>query len=123
MRGNYALVRQYYCALQAIAQLTHVPWPLIRPESLDDIGIHVRRMRAAELFQHVMHQRLDVIRPLAQWRQVNLKTVDAVKQVGAEGAVTYDCLEIAIGGGDDTHVDLDFANPANAEEGAGFNGA
>ena len=49
-------------------------------------------MTTRELFQNVMHQRLDVFRPIAQRREMDLKTVDAIQQVGAECSVSDDCI-------------------------------
>ena len=60
----------------------------------------------------------NVFRPFTQRRQVNLKTVDAIEQVGAERSIVYHRIEIAVRRRDDANVDFDFAHAADAEEGA-----
>src|SRR5687768_12271354 len=80
-------------------------------------------MCARDLLQQVTRQRFDVLRPLAQRRETDLKTVDAIKQVRTKDAVVYDCFEIAIRGRDDAHVDLNLSHSANAEERSRFDRA
>ena len=52
------------------------------------------------------HQFRNILRPLAQRRYRDRKHVQAVEQVLAEAAVLHVGDEIAVGGGDDAHVDL-----------------
>ena len=73
-------------------------------------------MRAAKVLQHMIHQRLDIFRSIAKRRQVNLKTVDAIKQVRAEGSITHDRIKVAVRGRDDADVDFNFAHTTYAEE-------
>src|SRR5947207_12329402 len=75
-------------------------------------------MRSAKVLQNMIHQRLDVFRAIPKRRQVNLKTVDAIKQVSAKSAVSDHSVEIAIRGGNDADVDFNFAHAAYAEESA-----
>src|SRR6266478_3066376 len=65
-----------------------------------------------------MHQRLDIFGSLAQWRQVNLKTVNAIKKIRAKRSVSHDRIQGAVGRGHDAHVHLNFAHAAHAEKGA-----
>src|ERR1700722_12155767 len=59
----------------------------------------------------------NVFRALAQGRNAKLKLAKAVKEIAAETA-SLDCgFEILIGGGDDAHVDFNFAMAAEAVEG------
>src|SRR4051794_28785078 len=54
---------------------------------------------------------------------MNLKTVDAVKQVSAKRSVTDDCVEISVRRRDDANVDFNFSHPAYAKESARLDGA
>ena len=63
-----------------------------------------------------MHQRLDVFGALAQRRQMNLKTVDAIEQIRAKRSVSHYGINVAVGRRDDAHVDFNFAHAAHAEK-------
>ena len=52
-------------------------------------------------------ERIDLVAPLAQRRHVDLDDLQPVVQVLAELALEHHRLEIAVGGGDDAHVDGD----------------
>src|SRR3954466_2305704 len=78
-------------------------------------------IRAAELLEHMIHQRLNVVRPFAQRGQMNLKTVNAIEQVSAEGAVVDDRIEVAICCRDDAHIDFNLAHATDAKESARLN--
>src|SRR2546423_4212174 len=68
------------------------------------------------MLQDVLRQGLDVFRAIAQRREMNLKTVDAIQQARAERPVTDYRIQIAVCRGDDAYVDFDFADAADAEE-------
>ena len=68
-------------------------------------------------------QWFDVLRTFPQWGQMNLETVDPIEQVGAKRSIADDSIEILIRGGNDAHVDFDFAHAANAEKCARFDRA
>ena len=57
--------------------------------------------------QKMPGQRRDVRRPLAQRRHRDRKHVQAVEQIFAEAARFHVGDQVAIGGGDDAHIDLD----------------
>src|ERR1700747_991806 len=58
----------------------------------------------------------DILRPLAQRRNPQLKLAEAVKQILAEAALAYCGLEVLVGCGDNPDVNLDFAMPTQAVE-------
>ena len=60
-----------------------------------------------EAREEMAHQVRDVLRPLAQRRHRDRKDVQAVEQVLAETALLHVVDQVAVGGRDDAHVDLD----------------
>src|ERR1700685_4783499 len=59
----------------------------------------------------------DVFWAFAQWRNAKLELAEAVKEIAAEAA-GLDCgFEILIGGGDDAHINVDVAIPAETVKG------
>ena len=79
-------------------------------------------MRAADLFQEVTRQRLYVVGTLAQRRERNLESVDAIEEVCAERAVGDDRVQVAIRRGDYPDVYFYFADAAYPLEGARLDG-
>ncbi len=62
-------------------------------------------------------QQQDVLAALAQWRYLQVQHVQAVEQVFAKGTLGDHFLQVAVGGAEDPHVDLDLtvaAHPAKA---------
>src|SRR5690606_35621472 len=57
-----------------------------------------------------------VLEPLAQRRQVDRDDVEAVVEVLAELAVADQLFEVAVGGGDQAHVDAEGLDAADALE-------
>src|SRR5947209_1103135 len=63
-----------------------------------------------------MSQRLYVFGALAQWGQVNLESIYAVKQVCAKLSSAHYFVKIAVRRGDNAYIDFDFAHAADAEK-------
>ena len=106
-------------ALDRVGQLTDVARPGVGLEQLEDFGrepLHRFLERAAQAPEQVVGQRVDVLPALPQGRQVDAQDVDAVVQVFAEAGLTHERLDVAVGGGDDAHVDLDGLVAAQALE-------
>src|SRR5882724_1048252 len=61
-------------------------------------------------------QRLDIFRPLAQRRQIELKAVHPIEQIRPKNSVSNYRIDIAISGGNDANVNFDFAYSANPKE-------
>src|SRR5258708_33827778 len=65
------------------------------------------------MFVHKMlHQHGNVGATLAQRRQLDGKNVEPVKQIFAKPPVSDVLLQIAVGGGDDPHIDVQGVNAA-----------
>src|SRR5438093_10265043 len=103
-------------ALEDVSQLAHVPRPRVAREDLQDVRREAAH-RAPELLveggDEVAGERLDVVRPAAQRRQVDGAHVQAVIQVVAERALPYHVGEVAVGRGDDPDVDADRVGGAD----------
>src|SRR6185312_14535497 len=69
-----------------------------------------------ELTQEVLDEERDVVAALAQGRQRHAHDVEPVEQVFAELALLHQAAEIAVGGDEDAHVDLDGALGADAAQ-------
>jgi hypothetical protein len=71
----------------------------------------------------MLDQQRNVFLALAQRRHMNGDDIQAVIEVLAEEAFLDQALEIAVGGGEDAHVHVDFFRAADAGEGALLKGA
>src|SRR5207237_10512546 len=76
-------VGEQYGALQTVAQLAHVAGPSVSAQSGERVRVDVGWVWAAELLQEIAREWFDIVRAFAQRREVDLKTVDAIEQVGA----------------------------------------
>src|SRR5216110_2346047 len=106
-------------ALHQVLELTHVPRPVVAHEDVDRLGLegllrdaHVVRL----LLREVADQEQEVVAPLAQRGQVHGHHVEAVVEVGAERALLQAERQVAVGGRDDAHVDVDRLGAAHAQE-------
>src|SRR5687768_1197032 len=52
---------------------------------------------------------------------MNLKSIDAVKQIGAKGSIRNHCINVAISCRDDAHVHFNLAHTTHTEKRAGLN--
>ena len=73
-----------------------------------------------ELLQEVIGQQGDVLGPLPQGGHDDLQHAQAEVQVAAEAPFGHVLLQVAVGGGDHAHVDLDRLAAADALEGMPF---
>ena len=110
---------QHQGALDQVLQLADVPWPRVAEQGVDRVGPdrllgdgHGARLGLDE----VADERDQVLAPLAQRRQVHGDHVQPVVEVGAEGAVLDGRRQVAVGGGDDAHVDAQRTLAADAQE-------
>ena len=106
-------------ALDPVAQLSGIARPGIGLEALQH-ACGDRQGRQAELRRELLHEhpreRLDVVDPLAQRRQVDAHDVEPVIEVGAELPGRDPLGEVGIGGGDEAHVDRDLAVRAHGAD-------
>src|SRR5215467_706592 len=66
--------------------------------------------------REVFHQHRDVLFAISQRWHIDGKNVQPVKQVASEGSCVDSRLQVAIGSGDNTHVNGDGLIPADALE-------
>ena len=64
----------------------------------------------------MLDEQRDVFLPLAQRRQMDRNDIQAIEQILAEGSFGHHLLQIAVGRGDDAHVDLGRVRVADALE-------
>src|SRR5215213_1230543 len=81
----------------------------------------VRWLSSRNLFQQVTGKWFDVFRSLTQRRQADLKTVDAIEEIGSEHAIVNYGVEVSIRRSHDANVDLNLAHTTNSEERARLN--
>ena len=66
------------------------------------------------LLQQKVRQSFDVVWTLAKGRNAQLELIEAVVKIAAEAALVDGLFEVRVGGGDDPHIHLHFAAPAQA---------
>src|SRR5271166_3087206 len=113
-RGNVAVGNNHAQLRDQVAQLANVSRPAQTRQQFECIAgeTGVRTQPRKE----VNRKGDDVARPLAQGRDRNVEFGDAVEQVAAECTRVYRGFEIAIGRGNQAHVDGDLAAPAQPIE-------
>jgi hypothetical protein len=66
--------------------------------------------------QQVSCQRYDVVAALSERRNIDLKAVDPIHQIGAKNAFGYGLRFVAVRRGDEPDVDLDLFYAADTEK-------
>ncbi len=120
---NVQLVRhlQGNGALDCVFQLADIARPFVIAESVERIFVDAQNaaVRGGRVFlQKVIGQQRDVFAALAQVRHADGNHVEAVIEIFAEKIFGDGFVEIAIGGGDDAHIDGNFAGAADRAHGA-----
>ena len=113
LRQNQFAAGQQHRPLHRVAQFAHVARPGI---TFQTGGHRLRKPRAAlgQFLDEPARQRQNVLAPLAQRRNVQLHHVQPVKQILAKPAGFDFLLQIAVAGGEDAGVGVDFAVRADA---------
>ncbi len=111
-------VRHHRRALQAVLQLAHVARPGVLREAAQRgfLQGQAASLLLAEAADEEARQIGNVLATLAQRGQRNGHDVEAVVKVFAEIAGVDRRFEIAVGGGDDAHINLDRPAAADALE-------
>jgi hypothetical protein len=78
--------------------------------------VDAARGLVAEAGEEVLGEQGHVVEPVAQRRHLDLDHVEAVIEIFAERAAADHLGEVAVGRGDDAHVDLDRLLAADALE-------
>ena len=108
-----------HAALDDVLEFAHVPRPIVGREHFDcflgDRADSLAKL-ASEAKDRVARQQRNVVAPFPQRRNVNGKHVHPIVQVGAEFLIGDQLSQIAIGGGDHTHIDMKRFRAADALE-------
>ena len=99
--------RENHCALHEVLKLTDISRPMPGCEPFErgrgyrgDLLLHA----ACILLREVMHKQRNVLRAFPQRRDVDGKDIQPVVKIVAELAVLDHLFQVAVGGGDQTHV-------------------
>src|SRR5581483_8435724 len=102
-----------------VLELAHVAGPFVRGQQLHGLGRELaglRVRREAVLVAEIRHQLGDVFLLLPKWRQMQGNDIEPVEQVLPEPALLDLLGQVAVGGGNDPHVHLDWRGAADALE-------
>ena len=105
--------------LDGIFQLTYISRPgVVQHASFRIAGdaYHAASHFSAVLADEVTGQRWNILAALAQRRHLLGNYVEAVIQITAESALSGGFLQVAVGGGNQAHIELDGTGSANARE-------
>lgn len=94
--------------LQDVLQLAHVAGKTVVLQCLQRSGLDLRHgllVVSGNGFQQVLRQFRNVLRPLPQWRHVELDHVEPIVEILAEQPLFDAPGEILVRGADDAHVD------------------
>src|ERR1700730_1173969 len=96
-----------YRSLDDVLQFANITWPGIRYKELQSLLIDPTEglsRFSCEMTDEVFDQQANVFSSFPQWRNLNRKNVEAVKQIATKCTRGDGGLQVAIGGGDDPHV-------------------
>ena len=94
-----AFVEQRHTHAQHVVELTQVSRPRAMQERLQHLGRHAAPAAARLFAQHALNKRGEVA-ALAQGRQLQRESVDAVIKVRAEGAAGHFVAQLPMGRAD-----------------------
>src|SRR5205809_3162564 len=98
---------EHHRPLEGVLELADVAGPVVGEQRALRVFRERLRLLVALLgdaAQELLPQDLDIVAPVAQWREMNGDHVQPVVQVGAETAALDVVLEVAVGGGHDPDV-------------------
>ena len=112
--------RQDDGALQDVLELADVAGPVVAPRasaSRRQGCVSIRLLSARDRPPHqVLDEQRDVLAAIAQRRERDREHVEPIVQVAAEAALAHFLGQIAVGRGDDAHVDVHRARAAQPLE-------
>jgi hypothetical protein len=118
--------RDDHGALDGVAELAHVARPAVLREERECPRLdaaHLPVVVLVRLAEEAQRERLDLVGAVAQRRDGQHHGVHPVVEVVPEGALFAHRLEVAVGRGDDPHVDSDLLAGADAGEALGLEDA
>ena len=119
---DHFLARHQGDAIDEILELADIAAPGLADQHRPGIGCELMAGKPflLRLDEEMPRQRLDVVGPFAQGWKLDRHHVEAIEQILAEGSFGDHGGKVAIGGGDDAHVDFHFLAPAHAADAAGL---
>lgn len=106
---QHAAAGQQHRALNDVFQFAHVTRPLHAAEQAQRFrrnAVNVAPETAGNFKGEGLHQQGNILRPLAQGRQVDREDVQPIVEIAAKLAIGDHLLKIAVGGGDQAHVGM-----------------
>src|SRR5208337_2243598 len=115
--ADFRLLGDNHGALDSVFKLANIAGPLVTVQEghggwRDTIDALVHG--SGELADKVFNQNRDIALAIAQRRQLDLKNIQAVEEVGAKAAFLDELFEFLVGGGDAAEVNLDGMRAADA---------
>ena len=113
--------REHDHGLDQVPEFTDVPRPVVVEQDLERFGSESAELPIvlpAELRDEAADEDGYIAAALAERRHVDVEDVEAVVQVAAELPGLDGLPEVAVGGGDHAHADLDLVVPAHPHEAA-----
>src|SRR6185436_19681400 len=110
---------QEHRALDGISQFADVAWPPVSAKQVERLGIRATHLFAEftiELIDVEADQQRNVRWIFAEGRQLYLHDVESIVQIRAEFSLVDRILEIAVGGGNHAHIDVDIGRAADTLE-------
>ena len=110
---------QSYRAFHCVFQLSNISRPFVAAQLGQTRGVNVpdlfpRRRRV--FLKEMIHQQGDILRAFAQRGHADGNHIQAVVEILAEQAFLDHLIKIAVGGGDDSDIDCDFARSADGPD-------
>src|SRR6185503_4166594 len=101
-----------------ILQFSDIARPAIPHERLERVARELLRRQAllAGLHQEMPHEVADIFSPLAQGRYAHRHDIEPEEQILAKLSLLDQYPQIAMRGGDDTHIRFDRAPPSDRHE-------
>jgi hypothetical protein len=99
-----------YRSLDDVLQFANITWPGIRYKELQSLLIDPTEglsRFSCEMTDEVFDQQANVFSSFPQWRNLNRKNVETIKQIATKCTRGDGSLQVAIGGGNDPHVRSD----------------
>src|SRR5262245_8333582 len=103
--------------LDQVLQLTNVARPGIVSQQLQRVIRDPGNRTAettAELLQQVAYRVWNVLRPFAQWGDMNGKDIQAVEKIGPKASFQQGLIQVTMRCRDDAHIDWDGLRVADA---------
>src|SRR5215467_1513836 len=110
------MIAERYGARDAVFKLPHIAGPVILQEAFHRGGGYLHRNAFGVAIEEVVHEHRDVRAAVAQSWKMHSDDVQAKVQVLAKSSSPISSFEIAVGCGNDAHVNGDTLIAANGTD-------